>query len=287
MTTPGPLAYVEASGGVRVADELSLFDPLNTYSAVALDYDYASQRYWAWVPERAIEMAELGPGMQVLDAGCNTGAATLAAAQRVGARGRVVAVDFSPAMLALATEKASRRSVLNIDWRMEDLITMPLPPARFDAVLCLLVVFHMPDMPALVASLWRAMRPGGRLVLATFGQQFFVPLGELFISAVSEERADFKPPRPWTRTQTTDQLRSVLNEANVPNADVFEETKTVELPEPGDWWRIVRGTGLGRTLELLGPESAARIEAANLRAITQDGIGAVTTSILYAVARKP
>ena len=105
---------------IVAVDDLLAFDPQSTYGAIALDYDYANAHYGGFVHQRALELACIAPGMSVLDAACGTGVATLAAAESVRPGGRVVAVDFAPEMLALASEKASRRALLNIDWRLED-----------------------------------------------------------------------------------------------------------------------------------------------------------------------
>jgi ubiquinone/menaquinone biosynthesis C-methylase UbiE len=81
-------------------DDLSRYDPQSTYGAIALEYDYARQYYWAIPTAHLLQLAGIAPGMTVLDAACGTGAATLPAAERVRPGGRVVAVDFSPEMLA-------------------------------------------------------------------------------------------------------------------------------------------------------------------------------------------
>ena len=264
-------------------DDLSRYDPQSTYGAIALEYDYARQYYWAIPTAHLLQLAGIAPGMTVLDAACGTGAATLPAAERVRPGGRVVAVDFSPEMLALASEKASRRALLNIDWRLEDVTALQLPPESFDAVLCLFALFNVADMPALVVSLWQLVRPGGRLVIVTKGRPFLAPLGDLFFDAAVAEAADLRPPRPWQRTDTPDRLRDLLTTAGI-DADITSQTTTT-LPQPADWWRIVQATGLSRTAQLLGP-AAARVAAANLRAISEQSIDALTSTALCAVAHK-
>lgn len=266
-------------------DDLSHYDPKATYGAIALEYDTTRRYYWCFSTGELLDLAGIEPGMSVLDAACGTGAATLPAAERVRPGGRVVAVDFSPEMLALASEKASRRALLNIDWRLEDVTTLELPPAGFDAVLCLFALFNMPDMPALAASLWRLVRPGGRLVIATKGRPFLAPLGDLFFDATAAEAPELRPPQPWRRTDTPDRLREPLAAAGIA-ADVTSRTATTPLPQPADWWRIVMATGLCRTVQLLGPAAAARVEAANRRAIAEQGIDAITSTALCAVAQK-
>mgnify|MGYP000010996109 CR=1 FL=1 len=265
-------------------DDLSRYDPQSTYGAIALEYDYARQYYWAFPTAQLLQQAGIEPGMTVLDAACGTGAATLPAAERVRPGGRVVAVDFSPEMLALASEKASRRALLNIDWRLEDVTTLQLPPESFDAVLCLFALFNVADMTALVVSLWQLVRPGGRLVIVTKGRPFLAPLGDLFFEAALAEAADLRPPRPWQRTDTPDRLGDLLATAGIA-AEITSQTTTTPLPQPADWWRIVQATGLSRTAQLLGP-AAERVAAANLRAISEQSIDALTSTALCAVAHK-
>ena len=61
--------------------------------------------------------ADLPSGARVLDLGCGAGMDALIAAERVGPTGQVMAVDFSPAMLARAQCAASQASLANIHHR--------------------------------------------------------------------------------------------------------------------------------------------------------------------------
>jgi len=264
-------------------DDLLQYDPQSTYGAIALDYDYAQQNYGGFAANHALELAALAPGMTVLDAGCGTGTLTLQAAERVRPGGRVVAVDFVPEMLALASEKASRRALLNIDWRLEDLTAIDLPVASLDVVFCLSTLFAITDMAALTATLWALLRPGGQLIIATPGRPYLAPLHDAFYDAVRAEAPHLTPPRPWQRIDSPERLGAVFKEAGVV-ATVSEQMLAVPLREPADWWRIVQGTGLSRTARLLGAEAAARVEAANLRAIAERGIDTLTSRFLFAVA---
>ncbi len=267
------------------ADDLRLFDTQATYGAIALDYDYANLHYGGFATQHALKLANLAPGMSALDAACGTGAAALALAESARPSGRVVAVDFAPEMLALASEKASRRALLNIEWRLEDMTTLELPPNSFDVVLCQLALFTVPDMPALTARLWALVRPGGRLIVVTKGEPYLAPLYDSFYATARAVAPDLRLPQPWQRTQTSDQLRAVFDAAHVPVA-ITDLTATVPLREPGDWWRIVRGTGLNRTARLLGPAAAGRVEADTLQTIVAQNVTELTSCFLFGVAQK-
>jgi trans-aconitate 2-methyltransferase len=103
---------------------------------------------------------------RVLDAGCGTGRVTEQLAARLG-RGRVVALDASPAMIEAARERLAPFGD-RIEYVVADL-GGPLPLAEpVDAVLSTATFHWVPDHDALFANLAAVIRPGGRLV-AQFG----------------------------------------------------------------------------------------------------------------------
>ena len=77
---------------------------------------------------------------------------------------RLTGVEFSPAMLAIARERASalRRQV---DLRLGDAQDLDLKDAAFDTVVCTLSLCAIADDRRAVAEMKRVLRPGGRLVL--------------------------------------------------------------------------------------------------------------------------
>lgn len=101
---------------------------------------------------------ELRGDETVLDAGCGTGRVTLALLERLP-RGRVVAVDAAPSMVARAREElpADRADV-----RCQDLAELTVEEP-VDAILSTATFHWVPDHDRLVARLHAALRPGGRL----------------------------------------------------------------------------------------------------------------------------
>lgn len=105
--------------------------------------------------------AGIGPGNQVLDVACGTGALTLAVADRVGPSGAVVGLDLNPDMLAVARRKSSR-----IEWLEGAAEALPLPDRRFDAVVCQFGMMFFADPVKALGEMWRVLRPGGQLAVA-------------------------------------------------------------------------------------------------------------------------
>jgi uncharacterized protein YhfF/protein-L-isoaspartate O-methyltransferase len=107
-------------------------------------------------------------GLDVLDAGCGTGYLSREMTRR-GAR--VTGVDFSPAMIEIARQKASEQE-LSIQHFVADCAQLfaantegQLPEQGFDLAVSNYVLMDLADLDGAVASLYQALRPGGTAVL--------------------------------------------------------------------------------------------------------------------------
>ncbi len=103
------------------------------------------------------------PGERVLDIGCGAGTSTLKLAEQVGPSGRVVGIDISEPMLALARRRVAERSLANISLLPADAQTHAFGPDLFDRVVSRFGVMFFADPVAAFRNLRGAMRPGGRL----------------------------------------------------------------------------------------------------------------------------
>lgn len=136
----------------------------------------------AWSP-RLAELVGLRPGERVLDVACGTGDWARCAAARVGPRGRVVGLDISPEMLAVARRKdGAGPDAAPIAWREGSADALPLPDAAFDVVCCQLGLMFFPDRSAALAEMRRVLAPGGRLGLMVWGRMAQCP-GQMAVAA--------------------------------------------------------------------------------------------------------
>ncbi len=119
-----------------------------------------------WAEERAI-MRMLGarPGLVALDAGCGTGVFT---ASLVKAGMIVTGIDESEKMLAVAKSKPPLNVVKFIKGNLERL---PFEDDSFDRVLCSFVFEFISDPKQIVGELFRVLKPGGVLVIATLNSK--------------------------------------------------------------------------------------------------------------------
>jgi SAM-dependent methyltransferase len=130
----------------------------------------ARSRDWSRIQEQTtlplfgavLDAAHVVEGTRVLDAGCGAGLPALLAALR-GAN--VSAIDASASQLEIA-----RRRLPGADIREADLENLPFAGETFDAAIAVNSVFYAASPLAALGELRRVVRPGGRVVVTTWGR---------------------------------------------------------------------------------------------------------------------
>jgi ubiquinone/menaquinone biosynthesis C-methylase UbiE len=113
---------------------------------------------------RVVALAELRPGLRVLDVACGTGVVARLAAEAVGVDGRVAALDLNPGMLAVAADLPPVEGAA-IEWVEGAAQALPFAEASFDVVCCQLGLQFFPDREGAVREMKRVLVPGGRAVV--------------------------------------------------------------------------------------------------------------------------
>jgi arsenite methyltransferase len=111
-------------------------------------------------------LGRLEPGQTVVDLGCGAGTDLLIAAQMVGAEGRAIGIDMTPAMLARANASAAEMGLANVELHESLIESIPVPDASVDVVISNGVIDLVPDKDAVFDEVDRVLRPGGRLQVA-------------------------------------------------------------------------------------------------------------------------
>lgn len=117
---------------------------------------------------RIVDALGLRPGQAVADVGAGSGLFTLLLAERVGPRGRVYAVDIVPGFLEQIQQRARAAGLRNVRTVLGTERAAGLPARSVDVVLVCDTYHHFEYPRAMLASIHRALRPGGQLVLVEF-----------------------------------------------------------------------------------------------------------------------
>ena len=137
------------------------------FDRIAPGYDRANTvlsfgRDHAW-RRRAADAAAPAAGGAALDVACGTGQLTLELRDRVGAGGRVVGLDFSERMLAVA-----RAAHPSIEWVQGDATSLPFEDSSFDAATTAFGLRNLADPEKGLREMARVVRPRGSLVVLEF-----------------------------------------------------------------------------------------------------------------------
>jgi arsenite methyltransferase len=108
----------------------------------------------------------LRPGATVLDVGAGSGTDAVIAARLAGPRGKVYALDMTPAMVRKLRERVARFGIGNLDVIEGSAEEIPLPDASVDVVTSNGVLNLVPDKRRAIDEIFRVLRPGGRVQIA-------------------------------------------------------------------------------------------------------------------------
>jgi SAM-dependent methyltransferase len=136
---------------------------------------------------RLLELAAARRGERVVDIGCGAGVATALLAERVGSTGRVVGIDVSPELIAMARERGSRARFV-----VADAAAHRFAPHSIDLAVSEFGVTFFREPVQAFARFRRALAPGGRLVFSCYGAHN-AWLQTIFVAAHRADRR-WQPP---------------------------------------------------------------------------------------------
>jgi SAM-dependent methyltransferase len=135
--------------------------------------------------ELMLDLAGVGPGSRVLAVAAGTGEEAIAAAQRVGPTGSVLATDISAPMLQVAEAMAREAGLSNIGTQVADAQDLGIASASFDAVICRLGLHFLPDLARGLREMHRALTVGGKLAVIVWSGPAQTPFHSIFSDTVS------------------------------------------------------------------------------------------------------
>jgi predicted methyltransferase len=118
-----------------------------------------------------VDACALAPGMDVADVGAGSGLFTRRMAAKVGPEGRVYAIDISAPLVKHTEETCAEQELKNVTGVVCTPTSSKLPPDSIDlAFVC--DTYHHFEFPfKMLASIYEAIRPGGRLIVVDYEKQ--------------------------------------------------------------------------------------------------------------------
>lgn len=120
------------------------------------------------------QFAKIKQGDTVIDLGSGAGNDCFIARAETGETGKVIGIDFTPAMIEKATINAAKLNFENVEFRQGDIENMPLAGNIGDVVVSNCVLNLVPNKDAVMKEIYRVLKPGGHFSISDI-----VLIGEL------------------------------------------------------------------------------------------------------------
>ena len=181
------------------------FDPITYKETVTQEWERAAQGWHRWIAtindwlkpatEKMLDQAGIKEGSRVLDVAAGDGGQSVAAAQRVGSSGEVLATDISPEFVRLANVVASNMGLAQLRAEVMDAEHLTLQADQYDAVISRLGLMYLPNLQKGLAEFKRVLREHGRVSAVVFTTAEKTPFFSIPVKLIRERRG-LPPPEP-------------------------------------------------------------------------------------------
>lgn len=157
----------------------------NVFHSVAAKYDlmndllsFGIHRIWK---RFTIDCSGVRKGQKVLDLAGGTGDFSAKFSRIVGETGQVVLADINSSMLEVGRDKLRNLGVVgNINYVKANAEHLPFADNTFDCVVISFGLRNVTDKDKALKSMYRVLKPGGRLLVLEFSKPIFDPISQLY-----------------------------------------------------------------------------------------------------------
>ena len=260
----------------------------------AAHIDYIEER-GAGVSETMLDGLALSAGDRVLELACGTGAAGIAAAQRVGPAGMVTMSDVAPDMVEVAAHRVEQLGITNVATAVLDIEQIEMPSEVFDAVICREGLMFAVDPGRALAEIHRVLKPKGRVAIAVWATRSQNPwLGLLFDGVTAELGREVPPPGipgPFSLSDSST-LTALFDAAGFVDVTVDDVDNPCKAADFEQWWERVSTIAgpLAAIIENLAPEIRDSLRSRLRQSVAEYGTAEgieLPGLALVAIARRP
>jgi SAM-dependent methyltransferase len=112
------------------------------------------------------QFARIKQGDVVIDLGSGAGNDAFVARHETGETGKVIGIDFTPAMIERARKNAEARGFDNVEFRQGDIEKMPVTANAADVIVSNCVLNLVPNKDGVIREIFRVLKPGGHFSIS-------------------------------------------------------------------------------------------------------------------------
>lgn len=234
------------------------------FHRASLTYDQVGPKFFSHFGHNLVEHADLRHGARVLDVACGRGAVLFPAAEKVGAAGSVIGIDFAEGMVNQTSREAIERGLLNVEVRQMDAEDLDFPDASFDVILCGFAIFFFPQMDRALTEFRRTLKPGGHIAVSTWGNAFdqqwewYERLVKKYLPSSPKDDQESEP-LDEPHFDTPEGMQQIMTAAGFTDIQVISETVDFIYATQEEWWESLWSHGGRTSLERI--ENAGGSEA--------------------------
>lgn len=245
-----------------------------TFDTVSDGYDCKALRFFQASAEHMAFLLGLQGNENVLDVACGTGHAALAIAKLLP-NGKVTAVDFSSGMLDQAQHKAALLDVRNVEFMEQDMQNLKFSDGFFDIAVCSFGIFFVEDMESQLLHIASKVRPGGRIMISNFQENYFHPLKDMLYDRLEAYGVQM-PPQTWKRIASEVGCRQLFEYAGITNITITRKNVGYHMESALQWWDVVWNAGFRRMVSQLPAKDQEQFKRKHLNEVetlrTSEGI---------------
>lgn len=154
------------------------------FHSVAAKYDlmndlmsFGIHRLWK---RFTITLSGVRRGQAILDIAGGTGDLARAFMREVGPTGRVVLADINDSMLKVGRDKLLDSGCAQVEYVQANAECLPFADNTFDVITIAFGLRNVTDKDAALRSMYRVLKPGGRLLVLEFSKPMFEPLSKAY-----------------------------------------------------------------------------------------------------------
>lgn len=256
------------------------------FDRTASEYGKKSSSFFSYFGKRLVEQVNVLPGQHVLDIATGRGAVLFHLADAVGPLGKVVGIDISQQMIAETSIEVLERDIHWVKLLCMDAEHLDFPDSSFDSVFCGFGLFFLPSVPTALSEFKRVLKPQGKLVISTWGEDSTLDL------LINDEIKKLSVTNSLVATPlwSDREITKILNEASFKDIQIFEETKAFSHGTAEEWWNSLWSHATRAKLEQISSDNVANLREQVLKKASglDKGQGiAEDLNVFYGIGQKP